>query len=120
MSFSTVAALLESEHDLLSVLLVRAERLADNDDEGLRHAIAAVCEELAGLELTRAIAVAGLGVGDMPSLPDLIHAAPPSARSSLASALHELVLIVPQVDEAAESAALQRLVPRSLRDFLKL
>ena len=147
MSLSALAALLESEHDLLSVLLVRAERLADIVDgakaptpvvgstpwdrppersggpDALRDAIQIVREELSDLELRRALVVSGiserLGLGPTPALHDIIARASGGDRITLAAAQHDLVFLAPQVDDAGRAAGLGALTPPSLNDFLR-
>ena len=146
MSLSTLAALLESEHDLLSVLLVRAERLADMTAGGgdstprpaatpwdrprdraggldaLRDAIQVVREELSDLELRRALVVSEiaerLGLGPSPALHTIIASASGGNRIALAAAHHDLVFLAPQVDDAGRAAGLGALTPPSLHDFL--
>jgi hypothetical protein len=117
-TFTTVAALLEEEHDLLSVLLVRAERLSDGKARGIEAAIRVAREELSALELARAVAVSELGLGDMPTLAAVIAAAPGHAGATLATLQEELRLLTFELDQAGRAAGLTGLVPVSLRDFL--
>lgn len=113
-----LAALLESEQDLLSVLLVRAERLAHGDEPGRRQ-LEAIRDELAAVDLRRAMFLTATGVDPAVTFDELIAgAADPSARRVLSAAAAELRYLVGEVEAAAAEAGMAWLVPRSLRDFV--